>query len=261
MFLAKKLISAFLLPTSLVAALLVAGVLVLWLGRRQRLGRLLITIGTAILLLASFPPISDVFVGTLENRYPPLFPRAALDQAIRQAGKSPKWIVVLGGGHVPDPRVPANDQIGDSALYRLVEAVRLQRELPGTRILLSGGVGGRLKHADVLGQVAAMLGVPPESFVLDRTAWDTEQEATNLAAQVGGEPFFLVTSAMHLPRAVGLFRRLGLHPIPAPARHQTLDAPGVSVLELFPSPAALTKMDQGVHEYLGMFWSRLRGRI
>jgi uncharacterized SAM-binding protein YcdF (DUF218 family) len=261
MFFVKKLISQFLLPTTASLALLIAGVVLLWLGRRLRLARVLITIGTGLFLLCSYLPVADTFLGSLEYRYPPLYPRAALEQAIKQAGATPKWIVVLGGGHALDQRFPANDQIGESALYRLVEAIRLQRELPGTRILLSGGVGGRIKHADILAQVARSLGVPQEDFVLDKTAWDTEQEAANLAGQIGKEPFFLVTSAFHLPRAAALFRRLGLRPIPVPAHHQTLNTPGIGLDELFPGPGAMRRMDAGVHEYLGLLWSRLRGKI
>jgi uncharacterized SAM-binding protein YcdF (DUF218 family) len=261
MFLAKKLISEFLLPTTASLALLIAGIVLLWLGRRQRLARLLVTIGTGVLLLSSYTPVADAFLGSLEYRYPPLHPRPVLDRAIQQAGGTPKWIVVLGGGHVLAPSFPANVQIGDSALFRLVEAIRLQRELPGTRIILSGGVGGRTKHADILGQVAQVLGVPPDGYVLDRTAWDTEQEAANLARQIGQEPFFLVTSAFHLPRAMALFRRQGLRPIAAPAHHLSLNSPGVGIQELFPGPYAQGKVNAGVHEYLGMLWSRLRGRI
>jgi uncharacterized SAM-binding protein YcdF (DUF218 family) len=246
MFLAKKLISEFLLPTTASLALLIAGIVLLWLGRRQRLARLLITTGTGVLLLSSYTPVADAFLGSLEYRYPPLHPRPVLDRAIQQAGGTPKWIVVLGGGHVLAPSFPANVQIGDSALFRLVEAIRLQ---------------GRTKHADILGQVAQVLGVPPDGYVLDRTAWDTEQEAANLARQIGQEPFFLVTSAFHLPRAMALFRRQGLRPIAAPAHHLSLNSPGVGIQELFPGPYAQGKVNAGVHEYLGMLWSRLRGRI
>jgi uncharacterized SAM-binding protein YcdF (DUF218 family) len=261
MFFAKKLISAFLLPTTVSLALLVAGLLMLWLSRRQWLGRLLATIGLGLLLLASYPPVADAFLRPLESRYTPLFPREELDKALAQAGKPIKWIVVLGAGHVLDKAVPANDQLGDSATSRLLEGIRLQRQMPGSKILLSGGVGGAVKHADVLGQVAQILGVPAESYVLDRSAWDTEQEASNLAGQIGKEPFLLVTSALHMPRAMGLFRRAGVHPIAAPTHHVTLDEPGVGLDELFPSPGALSKMDAGAHEYIGMLWSKLRGRM
>jgi uncharacterized SAM-binding protein YcdF (DUF218 family) len=261
MFFAKKLISAFLLPSTVSIALLLAGLLLLWLTRRARLGRVLASCGLGLLLLSSYIPVSDVFLAPLERSHPPLFPRRALDQAIAQAGKPIKWIVVLGGGHVLDPAVPANDQIGDSALARLVEAIRLHRELPGSKILLSGGAGGRIKHADVLGEVARILGLPPESYVLDRTAWDTEQEARNLARQIGTDPFLLVSSALHMPRAMGLFRKAGVHPIAAPTHHFTIDEPGVALGELFPTPWAVGQMDVAVHEYLGMLWSRLRGRL
>jgi uncharacterized SAM-binding protein YcdF (DUF218 family) len=261
MFFAKKLISAFLLPTTLSIALLVAGLLLLWVTGRAKLGRLLATCGLGLLLLSSYVPVADAFLTPLESSYTPLYPRSALDRALKDAGQPIKWIVVLGGGHTLDPSVPANDQLGDSALSRLIEAIRLQRQVPGSKILLSGGVGGPVRHADVLAEVAVTLGLAPESYALDRTAWDTEQEARSIAQRVASGPFLLVTSAMHMPRAMGLFRKAGARPIAAPTHHFTLDVPGVSLGELFPTPGALGKVDAGVHEYLGMLWSRLRGRM
>lgn len=260
MFFLKKLISALLLPTTLALGAIVAGLVLVALGRRPRLARGLTIGGLAVLLLGSSHFVTDLLLTPLE-RYPPLFPRAQLDAAIARAGKTPRFIVVLGGGDVADARVPANDQLTDSGLSRLVEGIRLLRELPGSRLILSGGYGGAVKHADRLGAVAAMLGVRGDEMELDRSAWDTEQEAAMVAQRIGGEPFLLVTSAFHMPRSLGLFRKAGTQPIPAPTHHYTLDAPGMNVLELFPDPAALTELHAGVHEYLGMVWSKLRGRI
>ena len=261
MFFAKKLISAFLLPSTLSIALILAGLLLMWANRRVRVGRVLATCGLGLLGLSSYLPVAGAFLAPLEGRYPPLYPRESLNRALAQAGAPPGWIVVLGGGHVLDAAVPANDQIGHSALSRLVEAIRLQREIPGAKILLSGGVGGEVKHADVLAGVAMTLGLEQEDFVLDRTAWDTEQEANNLSRRIGKAPFVLVTSALHMPRAMALFRRAGVNPIAAPTHHFTLDAPGVTLNELVPSPDALAMTNAGVHEYLGMLWSRLRGKL
>ena len=261
MFFLKKLISAFLLPSTLSIVLILTGLLLVWVTQRARLGRLLAAGGLALLVLCSYYPVAVAFLLPLERQYSPLYPREALQRTLAQAGSSPRWIVVLGGGHILDSRVPANDQIGDSALTRLVEGIRLQREIPGAKVLLSGGVGGQVKHADILGRVAVTLGLDPKDFVLDRTAWDTEQEAANLSRLVGKEPFVLVTSALHMPRAMALFRRAGAHPIPAPTHHFTLDAPGVALSELFPNPDALAMIDAGVHEYLGMVWSKLRGKL
>jgi uncharacterized SAM-binding protein YcdF (DUF218 family) len=261
MFFAKKLVSAFLLPSSLSIGLILAGLLLFWLTRKVVLGRLLALGGFGLLLLASYHPVADALLAPLEGKYPPLFPREVLDRALEQAGRRPGWIVVLGGGHVPDPRVPANAQLGESALFRLVEAIRLQREIPGARLLLSGGLGGSLKHGDVMARVAEGLGLDQDDFVVDRTAWDTEQEASSLSRRIGQAPFLLVTSALHMPRAMALFQRAGVRPIAAPTHHCTLDVPGVSLSELFPSPDALANTDAGVHEYLGFLWSRLRGKI
>jgi uncharacterized SAM-binding protein YcdF (DUF218 family) len=261
MFLLKKLLSSLILPTTATLVLLGVGMTLLWWGRWQRAAKILVSCAFAVLLLGT----SDFFVNAtlrpLEDHYPPLYPRAQLDAAVASAGHTPRWIVVLGGGDTADPRVPANDQLSDSGLSRVVEGIRLLRLVPGTKLLLSGGVGKQEKHADALGAVATSLGVGADEMELDKTAWDTEQEAHNLSPRLGKEPFFLVTSAFHMPRAVALFRHAGAVPIPAPTHHLTLDVPGVSLSELFPSPDAMANLEAGWHEYLGLLWSKLRGRL
>jgi uncharacterized SAM-binding protein YcdF (DUF218 family) len=261
MFLIKKLLSSLILPTTATLVLLSAAVVLLWMGRWQKLAKILASCALAILVLGT----SDFFVNAtlrpLEDHYRPLYPRAQLDAAISAAGSTPRWIVVLGGGDTPDPRVPANDQLSDSGLSRVVEGIRLLRLVPGTKLLLSGGVGGKDKHADALGAVAISLGVTADQMELDKSAWDTEQEAHNLSPRFGHEPFFLVTSAFHMPRAMALFRHAGAQPIAAPTHHLTLDVPGVSLAELFPTPDAMANLESGWHEYLGILWSKLRGKL
>jgi uncharacterized SAM-binding protein YcdF (DUF218 family) len=263
MFFAKKIISAFLEPATAAMALLALGLVLLWHGRRQRAGLVVATIGFGLLVLGTSRFVANATLVPLEDRHPPLYPRSALEAAIAKAGEKPEWIVVLGGGETADARVPANDQLSDSGLSRVIEGIRLLREVPGTKLLLSGGVGNdRIgKHADRLAAVATMLGVRPEEMELDRSAWDTEQEAKNIASRLGKTPFFLVTSAFHMPRAAGLFRKAGTNPIPAPTHHMSLDEPGVTFNQFFPSPSALGDLAAGWHEYLGILWSKLRGRI
>jgi uncharacterized SAM-binding protein YcdF (DUF218 family) len=263
MFFLKKLITALLMPTTAALILVGAGLGLLWYTRRERLGKWLATVGFFLLLVPSFPFVADALVGPLESRHQPLYPAERLEAALAgaPARPTPLWIVVLAGGHVPDLRVPATDQIGDSALSRLMEGIRLHREIPGSKLLLSGGIGDRIKHADVLGAVAATCGVSPENMVLHRQGRDTEEEAATIAAKVGKAPFILVTSAFHLPRATALFRGQGLSPIPAPAHHLGLDADGVTIGEVFPSPGALQNAQTGLHEYLGFVWSKIRGRM
>jgi uncharacterized SAM-binding protein YcdF (DUF218 family) len=260
MFFAKKVISGLLSPTALLLLLLASGLVLLWFTRRQRAGKILVTVSFGWLLLTTSDLVIDAFNRPLEH-YPPLYPRAALDTALAAAEKPPRIILVLGGGDVPDPHVPPNDQLSDSGLSRVVEGIRLLREVPGSRLILSGGYGRGVKHADRLGAVATMLGVKPEEMELDRTAWDTEQEAANIAQKIGHDPFLLVTSAFHMPRALGLFRKAGTSPIPAPTHHISIDSPGLQLLDFFPDAQALDHFEAGMHEYVGMIWSKLRGRI
>ena len=261
MFLIKKLLSSLILPTTATLALLGVAVTLLWLGRWQRAAKILASCALAVLLLGTSNLFVNPTLRPLENHYPPLYPRAQLDAAISAAGSAPHWIVVLGGGDTHDARVPPNDQLSDSGLSRVVEGIRLLRLVPGTKLLLSGGVGGKDKHADALGAVAISLGVTPDQMELDKSAWDTEQEAHNLSPRFGREPFILVTSAFHMPRAMALFRHAGAQPIAAPTHHLSLDEPGISLDEVVPSPEAMGNLESGWHEYLGILWSRLRGKL
>ena len=85
-----------------------------------------------------------------------------------QSSTSPKWIVVLGGGHVSDPRLPANSQISAAALGRVVEGVRLHKAIPGSKLLLSGGaVFDPVPEAEVMARIAVLLGVKPQDIRLE----------------------------------------------------------------------------------------------
>jgi uncharacterized SAM-binding protein YcdF (DUF218 family) len=261
MFFVKKLVSVFFYPSSLGMLLLAAGLALLWFTGRARLGKLLATCGFGVLLLFSYNAVADLLLAPLERRHPPLYPRAQLDSAIIAAGAAPRWIVVLAAGHASDARLPATDRVGAAALSRLVEGIRLYRQLPGSKLILSGGLGTPQKYADVVGAVAEDLGVRREDLVLHPHGWDTEQEAETIAPLVGKQPFVLVTSASHMRRSMALFRKRGTNPIAAPTYHLAKDAPGVSLDALFPWPGPLSESNAAAHEYMGLFWSRLRGRL
>ena len=135
---------------------------------------------------------------------------------------------MLGGGHVSDPRLPANSQISAAALGRVVEGVRLHKAVPGSKLLLSGGaVFDPVPEAEVMAQIAVLLGVKPQDIRLESDSRDTAEEAEIIAKMIGREKFILVTSAAHMPRSMALFRRRGLQPIPAPADFRAPEDPVV----------------------------------
>jgi uncharacterized SAM-binding protein YcdF (DUF218 family) len=156
-----------------------------------------------------------------------------------------------------DEALPLSSRLGSPTLHRLLEGVRLWRLLPGSRLLLSGGQGfGHVSEAELMARAAGLMGVAAEHVVLESQSQDTAQQAEFLAPRLAGQRFILVTSALHMPRAMFLFRRQGLDPAPAPTDYQvrltdtTRYAPGW----FFPSPYRLNQVQAAWHEYLGLGW-------
>ena len=261
MLVMKKIVALFLSPICLCLGILILGLFCLWATRRQRLGKVLVTLGTVLLLLCSTSLLSLWLLVPLEQRYPALLHPETVSWGPKDS-TSPKWIVVLGGGHVSDPRLPANSQISAPALGRVVEAVRLHKAVPGSKLLLSGGaLFDPVPEAEVMAQIAVVLGVRPQDVRLEPDSLDTVDQAELIAKMIGREKFILVTSAAHMMRSMALFRRCGMQPIPAPADFQVRRAQGLSPGWFFPGTVSLEQEEIAVDEYLGLAWAWLRGQI
>lgn len=236
-------------PAALVA--LGLGVLLLWLTPWKRMGRTLVTLGTVLLAGASWGPVADRIAGPLEARYAPF--------VWHEGVKDVQWVVVLGGGHISDPRLPLTGQIDESSLVRLAEGIRIHRLLPRSRIILSGGrLFDTVSHAQVLAEMAKSLGVDPRAMVLESTSRHTEEQAREIHRILGEDPFVLVTSAIHMPRAMFLCEARGMRPIPAPTGHVVRLPQGEDRPPPYPSAVALRKVQRAMHEYLGLAWIQLR---
>src|SRR5665647_3024951 len=260
MFVMKKIVTLFFYPICLCLGILILGLFCLWATRRQRLGKVLVTVGTVLLLLLSNSFLSSRVLLSLEQQYPALLQSEKISWEGGKSGTSPKWIVVLGGGHVSDPRLPANSQISAAALGRVVEGVRLHKAIPGSKLLLSGGaVFDPVPEAEVMAKVAVLLGVKPQDIMLESVSLDTPEEAEIIAKMIGREKFILVTSAAHMPRTMALFRRRGLQPMPAPADFRVPNTQSSDPVRFFPGVGSLGQTQTAVHEYLGLAWAWLRG--
>ncbi len=243
----KKLISYFLLPYPMTLLFLIVGVSLLWFTSRQRPGKVLITAGVFLLLFFSWPVSGDLFVAPLHQAMP-------LATSADTVGV--RWVVVLGSGYSTKAGIPATGRLSSSGLVRLIEGIRLTRALPGSRLLLSGGIAyGGVPQAEVMAQAAESLGVARADMVLESKSDDTQDEARLVREIVGDERFVLVTSTMHMRRSVRLFEKQGMKPIAAPAGFWS-DQTG-----LLPSSQHLTMADAADHEYIGMLWAKLRGTM
>ena len=151
--------------------------------------------------------------------------------------------------------MPPTDQLNVSSAYRLMHALWMSTRQAGSRILISGGG----ESARVMGEVAVIMGLPAERVTLDDTAVDTGDSAKHLRQRDSDASCVLVTSAGHMPRAMGVFKRQGIQCIPAPTEFYSTYPMGF--FDYLPSPRNLVLSDLAVHEYLGIAWYRLRGRL
>ena len=213
--------------------------------------KIVLSLGFLFLAALSFTAVSDQIIKPLEVWYPPLLDAGRL--------KDVNWVVVLGGGHVSSPGFPANAQMENQSLARLVEGIRIHRMLPGSKLLLSGGaVFDPSPEAETMGSVAHMLGVNSNDTVLEKQAEDTEQQAMRIAEMLGPASIVLVTSAAHMPRAMLVFRLAGLRPIPAPVDFSDWIRSQNGPRQFFPRARELKKVESAMHEYLGLLWLKLK---
>ncbi len=262
LFLLKKIISQFLTPTTVCFEVMVAGLILLFFTRRQRAGKIVTAIGIGILAFLSYSGVSRMLLRPLEHRYQPLFLSATPKSTNDAAASAARWIVVLGGGHITDPNIPVTSQPSHASLVRTIEAVRLYRKIPGSKLIVSGGsVFEVYPEAETMATLARAIGVRPEDVVLESESKDTADQVQLIKPIVGNDVFILVTSAVHIPRAMGLFRKLGMHPIPAPTDYGSPDCQALSLGDFFPSPGSLVGSHSALHEYLGIIWSWLRRQL
>jgi len=123
---------------------------------------------------------------------------------------------MMHGGPVFDPDLPKTAQISASSLYRLVEGIRLYRQLPGSKLVIAGGViPDPATKGRAVGDVARQIGVPLRDTIIEERPSDTLEEARALQGLLGGASFVPVSSAAHMTRAVRIFEQFGMHPVPA----------------------------------------------
>ena len=260
MFILKKIISSFLMPVTFSLLILITGLVLLWFTKRQRAGKIFVTLGVCVLLFFSYTAASDHLLGPLEKRYETA--AIQLDNRVKSEDMKPvKFIVVLGGGHISDSKLPVTSQVGEATLVRLVEGIRLYRKYTGARLILSGGqVFDPVPEALKMANLAQELGVNEDDILLESESKNTVDEAHLIKPMVNNEPFLLVTSASHMPRAMIIFQHLGMNPIPAPTGHKVKDRQTFDPSLFFPNAENLLKAESGAHEYLGILWLKLGGQ-
>jgi len=257
----SKFLPLFIYPLGLSFFLVI---LALIFRQRQRLQTTLLVAALIILYLGSNRWVSYALARSLEWQY---LPASSIPEA--------DVIVVLGGGtesiQPPRPMVETNSA-GDRILY----AARLYNEGKADYILLSGGnitwLGGRTTTpSEEMAAVLELAGISGDAVWLQSKSQNTYEDAyysSQMLKKKGVERILLVTSAMHMPRSVALFKKQGIEVIPAPVDYTVTEAglknlsstdPQTLLVNLMPNTSSLSLTTNVLKEYLGMLIYRLKG--
>jgi uncharacterized SAM-binding protein YcdF (DUF218 family) len=222
--------------------------------RFARAGRWLAFVSLVVLAILGFSPVGNALIIPLENRFPPW-------DATRGP---PDGIIVLGGAINGAGR--ANEVVLNEGAERLTIVPELARRYPNARILFSGGSGALIGDGEAEAKLALRLlesrGVARGRIIIEDHSRNTVENAIYskaIAQPNPGERWLLVTSAYHMPRAVGVFRKAGFSVEPHPIdwrTHGVEDAlhPFAMMSE------GLRQTDTAVHEWVGLAVYWLTGR-
>lgn len=248
LFTLKKIISTFLMPLSIGLTLFVIGLFYL-LIQKQRKANFFMIIAFLWTALIAYSPFSNALIQPLENKYPSYI----------QIDKSIKYVLVLGSGHINNENLSEVSQLSRTALMRLSEGIRIYKELDNAKLILSGYKDDqKVSNAVMMKNLALKFGVKEENIITHEEVRDTQEEATKTKETINKEPFILVTSAAHMPRAMKIFEAQWLNPIAAPTDYLSKND---GVYLSIPKAINLKKTESAMHEYLGILWHSILEKI
>ena len=230
-FTLKKILSAILMPLSLG---LILGLIGLWFLYKNSYTKAKVFLTTSFvwIVIISYAPFSNFLIKPLETTYPKL----------EKIPQDAEHILLLGG----------------NMENRAWEVLRLYNEIENVKIITSGYEGsGKIPEAIKTANILKDIGICERNIIIHSKPRDTKEEAIKIKKLLGKKPFILVTSSYHMPRAIALFRKEGLNPIPAPTDFKAKYNNALSV----PQGDSLRKTETAWHEYLGLLWAKLRNQI
>ena len=200
------------------------------------------------------PIVSSYMVASLEQKFMPV-----------PVDKSPTAdaIVVLGGS-IAGPDSPRIDiELTDNS-DRILHSARLYRAGKAPIVFAAGGAMDTQPEAYAMKALLVEWGVPEKNVVIETESLNTYQNAVNtkpLLDKQGIKRILLVTSAIHMPRALATFQALGINAIPSPTDYLEVDLKNYEIKDFLPDIDALGKTSMVIKEYLGLMVYRWRGWV
>jgi uncharacterized SAM-binding protein YcdF (DUF218 family) len=247
-------LSRFLFDPIGIAILLLVGAVIADRYGRQRLARGLVAGTLAFLVILTQLPVDDMLARPLEDRYP----RPALPARV-------DGILVLSGALKPNVTASRGVMPDNGSVMRMIAGAELARRYPKARLVFSGTAApaGRLREVEFASAETFFRsqGIAPGRTLYDKRSLDTDQNiefSRELVKPKPGEVWVLVTSAMHMPRAMAVANKDHWKMIPWAADYQTT---AEWHLRNWKTPAdGFQTIDKALHEWAGRLSYALTGR-
>ncbi len=205
-----------------------------------------------LLLLPSLGFLPSRMIDSLQSQYP----------AVETPDPNIHWVVVLSGGQAALDSKNGQTPLFSATIRRLLEGIRLYRQLPKAKLLLSGGsFAETTSEAQHMALLAVSLGIPKSDIIVEGHSLNTAAQALEIKKIIADAPFYLVSSATHLPRSMKLFKKQQMKPLAAACDFVLYWKDERWQKYYFPNARNLVYFNQAMHEYLGMIWAGWRGRL
>ncbi|MGQ3671651.1 YdcF family protein [Xanthobacter sp. TB0136] len=255
-FAASKLFWFFAAPSNALVLLLALAVVMLVIGWRW-IGRVFLVVSVGGLVVFGFSPLANYILSPLEERFP----------QFHDDGRPITGILVLGGAELPDIGLARGQPAFSEAGERIIMFAEYARRYPEARLAFIGGSGALMpegvgREAQMMRESLTALGIDPARVELEEYSRNTAENALfakRLLQPKAGENWLLITSAFHMPRAVGCFRAVDFPIIPAPVDFRTVSTERLN--EMFSRAASgLDFTDVSVKEWVGLIAYYMTGK-
>jgi uncharacterized SAM-binding protein YcdF (DUF218 family) len=242
----SKLGGFFVQPSNFLIIVSLFGAVLMW-TRFRRAGQRILVGSILALVVCGFLPIGNWLLRPLEQRFPPWGEKHG----------APDGIIVLGGvisygTSAARPYPGIND-----AAERITVVSKLAQQFPKARLIYSGG-----SEADTAADLLEAFGISRSRIEVELQSRNTIENAIftkGIAEPRPGQRWLLVTSAFHMPRAVGVFRQLGF-PVEAYPVDWRTPGPEDDLIPFGSLADGLRQVDLAIHEWSGLIAYRLTGK-
>lgn len=243
----SKILPLFVMPLGVVLFLVVVSLVLLRYGK-HRVGAGVLALALVVLWVASMPVVAQIIYGSVESGYPAV--------PLEEVPNS-DCIVVLGGV-VAAPLPPRIDMEFNGTVDRVHKTAELYRAGKASMVIVTAGnqpwTQSAWAEADLIRELLAKWGVPKEAVLLEGSSRNTRENALfskNIIDSISCKKPLLVTSAVHMPRAMGAFRSVGVEPFAVSTDVRVVDVSFPVVMDFLPSAAALSMTSEALREWVG----------